>query len=62
MRKICYRYLRQLSLHPVTWYLKTVHGNGNVTSQQRTVGNTEKIKSMGNFNIDIVQGSPLPLK
>jgi len=43
-------------------FKKTVHGNGNLTSQQRTVGNTERIKSMGNFNIDIVQGSPSSVK
>lgn len=43
-------------------FRKTVHGNGNLTSQQRTVSNTERIKSMGNFNIDIVQGSPSSVK
>jgi hypothetical protein len=43
-------------------FKKTVHGNGNLTTQQRTVGNTERIKSMGNFNIDIVQGSPSSVK
>lgn len=43
-------------------FRKTVHGNGNLTSQQRTVSNTDRIKSMGNFNIDIVQGSPSSVK
>src|SRR5919199_227652 len=43
-------------------FRKTVHGNGNLTSQQRTVNTTERIKSMGNFNIDIVQGSPSSVK
>src|SRR5438067_4887985 len=43
-------------------FRKPIHGNGKLTSEQRTVGNTEKIKSMGNFNIDIVQGSPSSVK
>ncbi|HEY6977362.1 MAG TPA: head GIN domain-containing protein [Chitinophagaceae bacterium] len=43
-------------------FRKTVHGNGNLTSQQRTVSNAERIKSMGNFSIDIIQGSPSSVK
>jgi hypothetical protein len=39
-------------------FKKTVHGNGNIKSEQRNVSNTDKIKSLGNFNIDIVQGAP----
>jgi len=43
-------------------FRKTVHGNGKLTSQERSVSNTERIKSMGNFNIDIVRGSPSSVK
>ena len=37
---------------------KTVHGNGTLKKEARTVSNTDKIKSAGSFDIDIVQGSP----
>src|SRR5690348_3065944 len=43
-------------------FRKTIHGNGNLKSEERTVTNTDKIKSLGNFNVDIVQGSPSSLK
>jgi len=43
-------------------FKKTIHGNGNVTTSQRTVSNTDRIKSMGSFNIDIIQGSPSSVK
>jgi hypothetical protein len=64
MRKI---YLLLLSVAAIAascdmLFKKTIHGNGSLTSQQRTVSNTERIKSMGNFNIDIVQGSPSSVK
>jgi len=43
-------------------FRKTIHGNGKLRSEQRTVNNTERIKSMGNFNTDIVQGTPSAVK
>jgi len=43
-------------------FKKTIHGNGNITSEERKVNNTERIKSMGNFNIDIVQGATSSVK
>lgn len=36
---------------------KTIQGNGNVKKEDRNVSNTERIKSFGSFDIDIVQGS-----
>ena len=43
-------------------FRKTIHGNGNITTEQRDASNADKIKSMGDFNIDIVQGSPSSVK
>jgi hypothetical protein len=43
-------------------FKKTVHGDGHLTSETRNVNNTDQIKSMGNFNINIVQGSPSSVK
>src|SRR3954451_14530377 len=43
-------------------FKKTVHGNGNLKTEERNATNTDKIKSLGNFNIDIVQGSPSSVK
>jgi hypothetical protein len=43
-------------------FKKNVHGNGNLKSEERNAGNTDKIKSLGNFNVDIVQGSPSSIK
>jgi hypothetical protein len=43
-------------------FKKTVHGNGNFSSEERNVNNTERIKSLGNFDIDIVQGSQSSVK
>lgn len=43
-------------------FTKTVRGNGNLTTEQRNVSNTDRIKSMGNFDIDIIQGSSPSLK
>lgn len=43
-------------------FRKTIHGNGNITTEQRNASNTDKIKSMSDFNIDIVQGSPSSVK
>lgn len=37
---------------------KTVHGNGTMKKEERTASNTDKIKSAGSFDIDVVQGSP----
>jgi hypothetical protein len=64
MRKI---YLLAIFVATITascdfMFKKTIHGNGNLTSEQRTVNNTDRIKSLGNFNIDIVQGSPSSVK
>jgi hypothetical protein len=43
-------------------FRKTIHGNGNIKTEDRNVTNTGKIKSLGNFNIEIVQGSPSAVK
>lgn len=43
-------------------FRKTVHGNGNITTEQRTVSNADRIKSQGNFNVDIIQGEPSSVK
>jgi len=43
-------------------FRKTIHGNGNIKTEERNATNTDKIKSLGNFNIDIVQGSPSAVK
>ena len=43
-------------------FRKTVHGNGNLKTEERNATNTDKIKSLGNFDIDIVQGSPSAVK
>ena len=43
-------------------FKKTIEGNGHLVSQSRNVSTTDKIKSMGDFNIDIVQGSPSAVK
>jgi len=64
MRKI---YLLAIFVATITascdlMFRKTVHGNGNLTSEQRTATNTDRIKSTGNFNIDIVQGAPASVK
>lgn len=43
-------------------FRKTIHGNGNIKTEERTASNTDKIKSLGNYNIAIVQGSPSSVK
>ena len=43
-------------------FKKTVHGNGNITTQQRNVDHADKIKSAGSFDINIVQGSTASVK
>jgi hypothetical protein len=43
-------------------FRKTVHGNGTLKTEERNVTNTDKIKSFGNFNVDIIQGSPSSVK
>jgi|SRR6478672_9115533 len=43
-------------------FRKTVHGNGTLKTEERNVTNTDKIKSLGNFNVDIIQGSPSSVK
>jgi hypothetical protein len=64
MRKI---YLLALLVTAVTlscdyMFRKTVHGNGHTTTEQRNVRNTNRIKSMGSFDIDIIQGSSSSVK
>jgi len=41
---------------------KTITGNGNMTSEDRNVGSTDKIKSYGSFDIVIIQGNSTAVK
>ncbi len=41
---------------------KTIHGNGNMSSEQRSTEVTDKIKSYGSFDIVIVQGTTPSIK
>ena len=41
---------------------KTIHGNGNVSSEQRNSNSTDKIKSYGSFDVVIIQGSTPSVK
>jgi len=43
-------------------FKKTIHGNGNITTQTRSVHRADKIKSYGNFDIVIVQGNEASVK
>lgn len=43
-------------------FKKTINGNGNITTQQRSVNRADKIKSAGSFDIVIVQGSSPSVK
>src|SRR3982751_4459278 len=43
-------------------FKKTVHGSGNITTQQRSVDHADKIKSAGSFDIEIVQGASPSVK
>ena len=41
---------------------KTIHGNGNLSSEQRNADGSDKIKSYGSFDVIIVQGSTSSVK
>ena len=43
-------------------FKKTIHGNGNITTQQRNVHRADKIKSYGSFDIVIIQGNETSVK
>lgn len=36
---------------------KRIKGNGNISTETRSVSNAERIESMGSFNIEIIQGN-----
>ncbi len=39
-----------------------ISGNGNITTQQRSVSSAEKIKCAGSYDVQLTQGSPLSVK
>ena len=41
---------------------KTIHGNGNLKSEERNINSADRIKSYGNFDIVIVQGPTASVK
>ncbi len=41
---------------------KTISGNGRFNEERRNVGSADKIRSYGNFNVTILQGSSPSVK
>lgn len=41
---------------------ETINGNGNITTQQRSVSSANKIKCAGSYDVQLTQGSPLSVK
>jgi len=41
---------------------KTINGNGNITTEQRSINNAERIKSSGSFDVLVIQGSSPSVK
>ena len=43
-------------------HMETIHGNGNMSSENRNISEASRIKSRGSFDVKIVQGSTPSIK
>jgi len=65
MKKIipfCFILITATQISCVNIFHETIHGDGNIKSEQRDITEVSHIESYGNFDIEITQGSPVSVR